>query len=121
LTREKGWCTQFYGWSPDGQTAVLLRGWESEANGKWEEEHKQFHYRADGWLVDGYLLDLASGKATNVTGLERVSHFNEGLGFMPRDPTKLRFSATIDGKTRPYLMDLDGKNKRALLGWPSDC
>jgi Tol biopolymer transport system component len=33
---------------------------------------------------------------------------------MPRDATKLWFSATIDGKTRPYLVDLDGNNKREL-------
>src|SRR3954449_11228387 len=26
LTREKGYWTQFYGWSPDGKTAILLRG-----------------------------------------------------------------------------------------------
>src|SRR5436309_10481564 len=42
LTREKGYSTQFYGWSPDGKTAILLRRRESEENGKWEEEHKQF-------------------------------------------------------------------------------
>ncbi|HMF13252.1 MAG TPA: hypothetical protein VKE94_13135, partial [Gemmataceae bacterium] len=53
LTREKGYSTQFYGWSPDGKTAILLRSWESEENGKWEEEHKTFRYSADGWLVDG--------------------------------------------------------------------
>ena len=114
LTREKGYSTQFAGWSPDGKTAILLRNWQSEANGKWEEAHQQFSFSTDGRLVDGYLFDLASGKATNVTGVERVSHFNEGLGFMPGDTTKLRFSATIGGKTRPYLMDLDGKNKREL-------
>jgi hypothetical protein len=34
LTREKGYWAQFYGWSPDGKTAILLRGWESEENGK---------------------------------------------------------------------------------------
>src|SRR5262245_59334002 len=81
LTREKGWATQFYGWSPDAKTAILLRSWESEENGKWEEEHKTFRYSKGGWLVDGYLFDLASGKATNVTGVGRVSHFNEGLGW----------------------------------------
>ncbi len=114
LTREAGSWSQFYGWSPDGKTAILLRSWESEENGKWEEEHKTFRYIAGGWLVDGYLLDLATGKATNVTGVERVSHFNEGLAFLPGAPTTLRFSATIDGKTRPYLVDRDGKNKREL-------
>ena len=75
LTREKGYATQFYGWSPDGKTAILLRSWESEENGKWEEEHKTFRYSKGGWLYDGYLFDLKSGKATNVTGVERVSHY----------------------------------------------
>ena len=51
LTRDKGYSTHFYGWSPHGKTAVLLRSWESEENGKWEEAHKQFRYSADGWLV----------------------------------------------------------------------
>ena len=114
LTREKGYSISFYGWSPDGKTAVLLRSWQSEENGKWEEAHQQFRFSADGSLVDGYLLDLKSGKATNVTGALRASHFSEGLRFMPGDPTKLRFSAMIGGKTRTYLVDRDGKNKREL-------
>src|SRR5262249_15665283 len=115
LTREKGYWTQFYGWSPDGKTAILLRGWESEENGKWEEEHKTFRYSSDDWLYDGYLLDLKSGKATNVTGVERVSHYNVGLGFMPGDATKLRFLALVSGVNRPFRMDLDGKNKRDII------
>ena len=53
LTREKGYSNSFYGWSPDGKTAVLLRSWLSEENGKWEEAHKQFRFSADGSLVDG--------------------------------------------------------------------
>src|SRR5262245_11266777 len=115
LTRQKGYWIQFYGWSPDGKTAILLRGWESDENGKWEEEHKTFRFSVDGWLYDGYLLDLKSGKATNVTGVERVSHYNVGLGFMPGDPTKLRFLALVGGVNRPFRMDLDGKNKREVI------
>jgi Tol biopolymer transport system component len=115
LTREKGAWVQFYGWSPDGKTATLLRGWESEENGQWEEKHKAFRYSADGWLYDGYLFDLKSGKATNVTGVERVSHYNVGLGFMPGDPTNLGFLALVGGVNRPFRMDLDGKNKRDVI------
>jgi Tol biopolymer transport system component len=114
LTLEKGYSTQFYGWSPDGHTAVLLRSWLSEENGEWEEAHQQFRLSTDGSLVDGHLLDLKSGKATNVTGALRVSHFSEGLRFIPGDPTKLRFSVMVNGKARPYLVDRDGKNKREL-------
>jgi Tol biopolymer transport system component len=115
LSREKLFWVQFYGWSPDGKTAILLRGWESDENGKWEEEHKTFRYSADGWLYDGYLLDLKSGKATNVTGVERVSHYNVGLGYLPGDATKLGFLALVDGVNRPFRMDLDGKNKRDVI------
>jgi Tol biopolymer transport system component len=114
LTPEKGYWTQFYGWSPDGETAILLRGWVSEENGKWEEEHKTFRYSVDGWLYDGYLFDLASGKATNLTGVERVSHYNVGLGYLPGEPTKLGFLALVDGVNRRFRMDLDGKNKREV-------
>src|SRR5687767_7128166 len=34
--------TQFAGWSPDGKTAVVGRGWQSGDNARWEEQHKQF-------------------------------------------------------------------------------
>jgi Tol biopolymer transport system component len=115
LTKEKGSWTSFTGWSPDGKTAVLTRGWESEENGKWEEEHRTFRFTADGRLYDGYLFDLESGKATNVTDVERVSHYNVGLGYMPGDATKLRFLALVGGVNRPFRMDLDGKNKRDVI------
>lgn len=34
--------TQFAGWSPDGTTAVVGRGWQNPDNARWEENHKQF-------------------------------------------------------------------------------
>jgi Tol biopolymer transport system component len=114
LTREKHTWTQFAGWSPDGSVTVVGRGWESPENGKWEEEHRTFRFTADGWLLDTYLLDLAGGKATNLTGIERVSFYNSGLFFWPGDPTKLGFQALIEGNSHPFRMDRDGKNKRDL-------
>ncbi|HEY1859504.1 MAG TPA: hypothetical protein VGG61_04075, partial [Gemmataceae bacterium] len=42
LTREHDTWTQFAGWSPDGQKALVGRGRESPDNAKWEEEHKAF-------------------------------------------------------------------------------
>jgi Tol biopolymer transport system component len=115
LTRENYW-TQFNGWSPDGKTAIFSRAWISDENGKWEEEHKTFRFSKGGYLCDGYLFDLATGKATNVTAVERVSHSNEYLQFWPPgDQTKLSFSAQIDGVSRPCVMDRDGKNKRELI------
>jgi Tol biopolymer transport system component len=114
LTREKHSWTQFSGWSPDGKTAILGRGWESAENGKWEEEHRDFRFTAEGWLYDMYLLDLASGKATNVSAVERVSFYNGGLFYWPGDETKLGGLALIDGNMHPFRMDRDGRNKRDL-------
>jgi Tol biopolymer transport system component len=116
LAREKNASTQFRGWSPDGKTAVFSRAWMSDENGKWEEEHRDFRFTKGGYSCDGYLFDLATGQATNVTAVERVSHANEYLQFWPPgDMTKLSFSALIDGVWRPYVMDRDGKNKRELV------
>ena len=120
LTRDKNTCTQLDGWSPDGKTALVLRGWESPENGKWEEEHKTFRFSADGYLLDGYLVDLATGKATNVTAVERVSFYNHGLFVWPDDETKLGFLAMIDGNLHPFRMDRDGKNKRDLTKGSSE-
>ncbi len=61
-----------------------------------------------------YLLDLATGKAQNLTDVDRVSFHNTGLFFWPNDPTKLGFQAIVDGDSHPFRMDRDGKNKRDL-------
>ena len=114
LTGEPNTWTQFAGWSPDGRTVFIGRGWESPENGAWEEEHKTFRFNADGWLYDMFLLDLPGGKLTNVTAIERVSFHNSGLFFWPNDPSKLGFQALIDGNSHPFQMDRDGCNKHDL-------
>jgi TolB protein len=114
LSREPNGWTQFAGWSPDGKAAIIGRGWESPENGKWEEAHKTFRFRADSWLYDMYLLDLPSGKLANLTSIDRVSFYNSGLFFWPGDPTKLGFQALIDGNSHPFAMDRDGRNKHDL-------
>jgi TolB protein len=113
LTREPNAWTQFAGWSPDG-AAIVGRGWESPENGKWEEEHKAFRFTADACLYDMNVVDLVTGKATNLTAVDRVSFYNSGLFFWPGDSKKLGFQALIDGNSHPFQMDLDGKNKRDL-------
>jgi Tol biopolymer transport system component len=116
LTREKNSSTSFRGWSPDGKTAVFSRAWMSDENGRWEEEHKDFRFPKGDFSCDGYLFDLAAGRATNVTAVDRVSHANEYLQFWPPgDETRLSFSAMIDGVWRPFVMDRDGSNKRELV------
>jgi TolB protein len=114
LAKEADCWTQFAGWSPDGKTAIIYRGWESPENAKWEEEHKTFRFTKEGWLLDSYLVDLASKKATNVTGVNRVSFYNGGLFYMPDG--RLGFTPLIDGISKPFVMDLDGKNKKDVSG-----
>lgn len=114
LLDQPGAWTQFAGWSPDGRTAVVLRGWESADNAQWEETHKTFRFTPDGWLVDSFLVDLATGKADNVTGVDRVSFYNSGLFFWPNDPGRLGFTALINGSSKPFRMDRDGRHKTDL-------
>lgn len=106
--------TQFAGWSPDGRTAVIARGWQSPENAAWEEEHRTFRMTPGNWRHDVYLVDLATRAAINVTAVERVSHYNAGLFFWPNDPDRLGFTALINGNSHPFRMDRDGRNKRDL-------
>ncbi|MGE3317588.1 MAG: hypothetical protein AB7O26_20955, partial [Planctomycetaceae bacterium] len=114
LSKEPGSWTQFAGFSPDGKTAVIGRGWRSEENAKWEEEHKNFRFTTDGSLYDVYFIDLKTGQSLNITGVERVSPYNNGVFFWPGKPEQLGFTAIIDGNSHPYRMDRDGRNKRDL-------
>lgn len=114
LSRKPNTWTQFAGWSPDGRQAIIGNGWESPENAVWEEAHKTFRFMPEGWLYDTLLLDLASGKLTNVTAIERVSFYNTGVFFWPNDPKRLGFQALIGGDSHPFSMDLDGRNKKDL-------
>ena len=42
--------TQFAGWSPDGQQAVIYRGWQDPHNARWEEEHRRFRMLPGKWM-----------------------------------------------------------------------
>lgn len=112
LVNEPNAWTQFAGFSPDGRSAIIGRGWESAENAAWEEEHKTFRM-TEGWLYDVYLLDLESGDLTNLTSVERVSLYNSGVVYLPNSD-KLGFTALIDGVSHPFVMDRDGRNKRDI-------
>ncbi|MDA1018347.1 MAG: hypothetical protein O3A00_28320, partial [Planctomycetota bacterium] len=114
LVDEPDTWTQFAGWSPDGKTAVINRGWQDPENAKWEEEHKQFRMEPGKWLLDSYLLDIGTGKLTNVTAVERVSHYNAAT-FDP-DGKKLLMTSLIGSVSKPFMMDLDGRNKQDVSG-----
>jgi Tol biopolymer transport system component len=106
--------TQFAGWSPDGRQAIIACGWESSENAVWEDAHKTFRMSPGAWLLDCYLVDMATGQATNLTAVERVSHYNSGLFVWPNDPTRMGFQALINGESRPFGMKRDGTSKTDL-------
>lgn len=112
--------TQFAGWSPDGKTAIVGRGWQSEANAAHEESTRQFQFNAKGWLYDSFLVDVATGKSVNVTARDRVSFYNAGLFYWPDDAKKLGFTALIDGQSHPFRMNLDGSGKVDLTSQSSE-
>jgi len=114
LTRPPNTWSAFTGWSPDGRLALVSSGWESPENAAWEEAHGQFRFTAEGWRHDCYLLDLATGRLTDVTAVERVSFYNYGLAFWPRHPGKLIFTALVGDDSRPFSTDPDGRHKRDL-------
>lgn len=115
LAREADSWTQFAGWSPDGKTAIIIRGWQSPENARWEEEHKTFRMEPGKWLLDTYLHEIASGRGVNVTAVDRVSHYNGGLFFLP-EGRGLGFTPLLGGVSKPFVMDLDGRNKRDVSG-----
>lgn len=107
--------TQFAGWSPDGKQAVVGRSWQDPDNAIWEERHRTFRMEPGKWLLDSCLVDLGTGKITNLSDVDRVSNYNGGLFFLP-DGRGLGFTALIDGISKPYVMDLEGRNKRDVSG-----
>ncbi len=115
VVREPDAWTQFAGWSPDGRKAIICRGWQDPENAGWEEEHKQFRMEPGRWALDSYLLDMNTGELVNLTAVDRASHYNGGLFFLP-DGRGLGFTALVDGVSKPFMMDLDGRNKREVSG-----
>jgi len=106
--------TQFAGWSPDGRRAVVCRGWQDPENARWEEEHKTFRMEPGKWSLDCCLVDLETGAVFNATAVDRVSHYNGGLFFL--SDGRMGFTALVDGVSKPFVMDADGRNKRDVSG-----
>ena len=107
--------TQFAGWSPGGAEAIVARGWQDPENAKWEEMNRTFRMEPGNWMLDSFLVNLESHETRNVTAVDRVSHYNGGLFFLP-DHRTLGFTALMNGISKPFLMDLDGRNKRDVSG-----
>ncbi len=111
LANEPDAWTQFTDWSPDAKQAIVSRGWQDTENARWEDEHKTFRMSAGKWSLDACLVDVMSGKVSNVTAVDRVSHYNGGLFFLPAG-RGLGFTPPINGTSKSFVMDLDGRNKR---------
>ena len=107
--------TQFAGWSPDGNEAIIARGWQDPENAAWEEMNRTFRMDPGKWKLDSFLVPLHGHEPRNVTAVDRVSDYNGGLFFLP-DRRTLGFTALINGISKPYLMDLNGRNKRDVSG-----
>lgn len=43
--------TQFVGWSPDGEQAIVYRGWQDPENAQWEEQHRRFFRLEARWCA----------------------------------------------------------------------
>ena len=114
LDRPDAW-TQFAGWSPDGKQAIIARGWQNPENAGWEEQHRMFRMDPGQWQLDSDLIDLTTKAVQPVTSIDRVSHYNGGLFFLP-DGKQLGFTALIQGTSKPFVMDRDGRNKRDVSG-----
>ena len=113
LVRDENAFTTFVypvGWSPDGRTAVIGNGHNSPENAAWEEANQNFRL-SEGWLYDMNLVDFATGQATNISAVERLSNYNNGLTYWPGNANKLLGSSVINGLEHPISMDVDGRNK----------
>jgi TolB protein len=106
--------TQFAGWSPDGSMAIIGNGWEDPENAQWEEVHKTFRMEEGRWRYDSWLLDVATDTLTNVTAVERVSHYNAAS--FSSDGKKLLMTSLVNGTSKPYVMALDGSDKTDVSG-----
>lgn len=111
LIRDENHWTQFAGWSPDGQTAIVLSLWESPENAAWERENKTFRM-TEGWLVDSYLWNLGTGNSKNVTAVDRVSNYNTVT--FSADGSKLLMTSLMNGVSKPFLMEMDGSGKQDI-------
>ncbi len=106
--------TQFAGWSPDGTHAVVGVGWQDPENARWEESHRTFRMDKGRWRYDCALVDVVRGTVNIPTAVDPVGHYNSGLHFRPDG--KLGFTSLVDGVSKPFVMDANGRNKRLVSG-----
>lgn len=107
--------TQFAGWSPDGTQAIIARGWQDPENALWEEQNRTFRMQPGKWSLDCCLVNPGSQEVVNLTAIERVSHYNGGLFYLP-EGKGFGFTALINEVSKPFMMNMDGTKKRDVSG-----
>ena len=110
--------TNFILWTHDGRGIYLLKRWEDPNNGMLEERTKNLHIVQGAYLADIYSYSLETGAFVNLTESPRSSYYNDGVMYWPANPQKLILSTMINMELKPYIMDLDGKNKEPLTKQP---
>lgn len=101
------------GWLPycffrDGRRAVLL---SMELIPNWQTMPFDEYYPKSKTHL--WLYDSVSGKREELGTRERLSNFVAPCLLMPGEE-RMAVTAMMDGKTRLYTMDLDGRNARAV-------
>jgi Tol biopolymer transport system component len=107
--------TQFAGWSPDGTQAIIARGWQDPENAMWEEQNRTFRMQPGKWSLDCCLVNPGSQEVVNLTAIERVSHYNGGLFYLP-EGKGFGFTALINEVSKPFMMNMAGREKRDVSG-----
>ena len=77
----------------------------------WERQHQTFRMTEVGFPIS--TCSNWPPASSQPDGAERVSDYNTGLFYLPGG-AGLGFTPLIDGVSRPYLMDRDGRRKRPI-------
>jgi TolB protein len=101
------------GWGPycffkDARRIVLL---SIEYTADWKTKPFQEYYPKSKTHL--WVYDIASGSLDEIRGKERLSNFYAPCVLLPGED-RIAVTAIIDGKSRLYTMDLDGRNARPI-------
>ena len=115
LTREPDTWTQFAGWSPDGKTAIIGRGWQSPENAQVGRgaQDVPLHARTAG-SYDSYLLDLATRQGDERDRRRARQLLQQRPVLLARRPDEAR----LHGADRRQLAPLPHGPRRQEQGRP---
>lgn len=94
----------------DGRRALVT---SIERNPDWDTKSFYEYYARSQTHI--WILDVATGKITEIAQHDRVAPFYQVAALLPNEKGLL-VTASINGKEVLYRIDLDGKRPRALTG-----